>query len=266
MLRAMLDITRDGVRIAYEERGSGDRSFIFVHGWTCNRSYFAPQVEYFASAGYRTLSVDLRGHGESDKPEGPYSIRTFADDVAHVIRELGVRRPIAVGHSMGGTTVLQLGASHPETVDGVVMVDPAPLVFPEERKTALGGMLAALEAGDRGSQREFIEQSLFLPTDDAATRDRVVAEMCAAPAHVAIACMRAILDFDGPSAAAACSVPALHVAAEPPLNPQALMAEHLKGVVNAQTVGAGHFNQLLVPVQVNDMIDRFAETYVFQAA
>ena len=44
------------------------------------------------------------------------------------------------------------------------------------------------------------------------------------------------------------------------------MAEHLKGVVNAQTVGAGHFNQLLVPVQVNDMIDRFAETYVFQAA
>ena len=43
----------------------------------CNRSYFAPRVEYFASAGYRTLSVDLRGHGESDKPEGPYSIRTF---------------------------------------------------------------------------------------------------------------------------------------------------------------------------------------------
>ena len=63
-----------------------------------------------------------------------------------------------------------------------------------------------------------------------------------------------------------CSVPALHVAAKPPLNPQALIAEHLKGVVNAQTVGAGHFNQLLVPVQVNDMIDRFAETYVFQAA
>ena len=83
----------------------------------CNRSYFAPRVEYFASAGYRTLSVDLRGHGESDKPEGPYSIRTFADDVAHVIRKLGVRRLIAVGHSMGGITVLQLGASHPETVD-----------------------------------------------------------------------------------------------------------------------------------------------------
>ena len=60
--------------------------------------------------------------------------------------------------------------------------DACPHVFPEERKTALGGMLAALEAGDRGSQREFIEQSLFLPTDDAATRDRVVAEMCAAPA------------------------------------------------------------------------------------
>ncbi len=125
-------------------------------------------------------------------------------------------------------------------------------------------MLTALQAGDRGPQRAFIAQALFLPTDAAATRDRVVAEMCAAPAHVAIACMRAILDFDGPSAAAACSVPALHIAAVPPLNSQASMAEHLKGVVNAQTVGAGHFNQLFAPVQVNDMIDRFGETYVFQ--
>ncbi len=262
----MPEITRDGVRIAYEEQGSGDRSFIFVHGWTCNRSYFAPQAEYFAAAGCRTVSVDLRGHGESDKPEGAYSIRTFADDVAHVIRELGVARPIAVGHSMGGITVLQLGASHPETVAGVVMVDPAPLAFPEELKATVGAMLAALEAGDRGPQRAFIEQSLFLPTDAAATRDRVVADMCAAPAHVAIACMRAILGFDGASAAAACSVPALHIAAAAPLNSQALMAEHLKGVVNAQTVGAGHFNQLLAAVQVNDMIDRFAETYVFQPA
>ncbi len=261
----MPEITRDGVRIAYEEQGSGDRSFVFVHGWTCNRSYFAPQADYFAAAGYQTVSVDLRGHGDSDKPEGPYSIRTFADDVAHVIRELGLRRPIAVGHSMGGITVLQLGGSHPEMVSGVVMVDPAPLVFPDESRAALGVMLTALEAGDHGPRRTLIAESLFLPTDDAATRDRVVGEMCAAPTHVAIACMRAIVDFDGPSAAAGCSVPTLHIAAVPPQNSQALMAAHLKGVVNAQTVGVGHFNQLLAPVQVNDMIYRFAETYVFQS-
>ncbi len=262
----MPEIVRDGVRLAYEEQGSGERSIVFVHGWTCNRSYFAPQADYFAAAGYRTVSVDLRGHGESDKPEGPYSIRTFADDVAHLIRELGLAGPIAVGHSMGGITVLQLGASHAETISGIVMVDPAPLVFPDEMKAGVSAMLAALEAGDRGPQRAFVAQSLFLPTDAAATRDRVVAEMCAAPAHVTIACMRAILDFDGAAAAAACSVPALHIAAVPPLNSQALMAEHLKGVVNAQTVGAGHFNQLLAPVQVNDMIDRFAETHVFLQA
>lgn len=259
----MPHITRDGVRLAYEERGSGERSFVFIHGWTCNRSYFAPQADYFAAAGYRTVSLDLRGHGESDKPEGPYSIAAFADDVAHLIRELDLDRPIAVGHSMGGITVLQLGARHAAAISGIVMVDPAPLAFPEEMKPPVGAMLAALEAGDRGPQQSFVAQSLFLPTDDAAMRDRVVADMCAAPTHVAVACMRAILDFDGLSAAAACSVPALHIAAVPALNSPTVMAEHLKGVVNAQTVGAGHFNQLLVPVQVNDMIDRFARTYVF---
>ena len=257
----MPEIIRDGVRLAYQEEGSGERSFVFVHGWTCNRSYFAPQAEYTAAAGYRTVSVDLRGHGESDRPEGPYSILTFADDVAHVIRELGLARPIAVGHSMGGITVLQLAVSHPEMISGIVMVDPAPLVFPDQTKAAVGAMLSALEDGDRGPQRAFVE-SMFLPTDDAVTRDRVVADMCAAPAHVTIACMRAIVDFDGLAVAAACSVPALHIAAASALNSQATMAEHLKGVVNAQTVGAGHFNQLLAPVQVNDMIDRFAEAYV----
>ena len=61
--------TRDGIKLAYEERGSGTPAFVFVHGWTCDRSFFAPQAEYFARK-HRVVSLDLRGHGESDKPAG----------------------------------------------------------------------------------------------------------------------------------------------------------------------------------------------------
>src|SRR4030095_4948302 len=125
----MPTITRDGIKLAYEERGSGSPAFVFVHGWTCDRSFFAPQAEHFARR-HRVVSVDLRGHGESDKPQGPYPIAAYADDIAYVIEQLGLGKAVAVGHSMGGITVLQLAATHPDRVAAIVMVDPAPFVFP----------------------------------------------------------------------------------------------------------------------------------------
>jgi pimeloyl-ACP methyl ester carboxylesterase len=51
-----------------------------VHGWTCDRSFFAPQAEHFARR-HRVVSVDLRGHGESDKPHGAYPVAAYADEL-----------------------------------------------------------------------------------------------------------------------------------------------------------------------------------------
>ena len=59
----MPTITHNGVKLAYESRGKGRPAFVFVHGWTCDRSFFAPQAKYFARR-HRVVSLDLRGHGE----------------------------------------------------------------------------------------------------------------------------------------------------------------------------------------------------------
>ena len=252
----MATITRDGIKLAYEDRGTGTPAFVLVHGWTCDRSYFAPQADHFATR-HRVVSVDLRGHGESDKPQGGYPIRTFADDVAHVIDQLKLGKVIAVGHSMGGITVLQLAASYPDRVAGIVMVDPAPLAFSPELRAGIEAMVAAIEAGDRMPQRQFIENHLFLPGSDKALVKRVADGMCSAPGHVAAAAMRGILGFDGVAAAASCKVPALHIAATPPLNPPHLMSQWMPTVVNGMTVGAGHFNQLEAAAQLNAMIEGF---------
>jgi pimeloyl-ACP methyl ester carboxylesterase len=257
----MPSITREGVRIAYEEIGRGDPPLLFVHGWTCNRSYFAPQVEYFSPA-HRCVSVDLRGHGESDRPQGDYSIETFAADLAQLIADTGLDRPVAIGHSMGGITVLQLAADHADSVRGIVMVDPAPLQFPAELGVRVEAALAASERGDQEPRRQFIENALFLPSSPPELRRRIVEEMTAAPAPVAVAAMRAMLAFDGPSVAARCRVPVLHLAAAPELNPPHRMAEWLPDAVIGMTVGAGHFNMLEAPAQVNSMIERFLSCYL----
>jgi pimeloyl-ACP methyl ester carboxylesterase len=252
----MPTMVRDGLKLSYDVRGSGTPALVFVHGWTCDRSVFAAQARHFARR-HRVVSLDLRGHGQSDKPQGPYPIAAYAADVAHVIEALELGRVVAVGHSMGGLTVLQLGADHPDKVAGVVMVDPAPLVIPPELRQGVEAVVGAMEAGDQEPRRQFIAGHMFLPTSDKTLVDRVVKLMMAAPTHVAANAMKGVLAFDGPGVAARCTVPVLHLMATPPLNPPHLMAQWLPSVIQGGTVGAGHFNMMEVPDQVNSMIEGF---------
>jgi pimeloyl-ACP methyl ester carboxylesterase len=97
---SMATIVHQGITLAYEDRGTGTPAFVFVHGWACNRTFFAPQATHFAQR-YRVVSVDLRGHGASDKPQGPYPIAAYADDLAYMIEHLGLGKVVAVGHSSG---------------------------------------------------------------------------------------------------------------------------------------------------------------------
>jgi len=257
----MPTIEHKGTKLVYEEQGSGTPAFVFIHGWTCDRSFFKGQADHFARR-HRAVSVDLRGHGESDKPKGPYPIAAYADDIAYLIDTLRLGKVVAVGHSMGGIIVLQLGAAHPDKVTAIVMVDPAPFVFPPELKGAVDKIVSAIEAGDQEPRRQFIASALFLPTSDKKLVDDVLRVMMAAPAHVAAEAMKGILAFDGPAVAKRCTVPALHLAATPPLNPPHLMSEWMPKVVNGWTVGAGHFNMMETADQVNSMIEGFLRHHV----
>ena len=76
-------------------------AIIFVHGGFGARGGFELQEEYFVS-NHRCISLDLRGHGESDRPE-TWTMADHGDDVAELIRQLNLVKPILVGQSMGGT-------------------------------------------------------------------------------------------------------------------------------------------------------------------
>lgn len=117
-------VTVNDVRLYYEEHGSGP-PLLFLHGLGSSHRDWWRQVGTFSDR-YRVLTADLRGHGRSEKPSGPYSIPLFADDTAALLKELEAAPACVAGLSMGGMVAFQLAVDHAEVVDRLVIVNSAP--------------------------------------------------------------------------------------------------------------------------------------------
>src|SRR5258708_6680880 len=184
-------VERDGLKLAYDTAGDGDPGIVFVHGWACDRSYFAPQVAHF-SAGHAVAALDLRGHGASSRPEpdaGVYEIEACADDVLAVAAAAGFERPVVIGHSLGGVTALAC-AARPGAVRAAVMVDPAPIVNPAI-KAFIGQAADAVAADHDTTWRTGFVGGMFLPTDRV-RREEIISGMAELPTAVAAESLRAI--------------------------------------------------------------------------
>ncbi len=245
-----------GVRLVYDTAGAGEPPLLFVHGWCCDRSYFAPQFEHFA-AGHAVAAMDLRGHGDSDGPEprpGGYDLGVLADDVLGVAAAAGFSAPVLVGHSLGALIGL-VCAARPGAVRALVMVDPAPITN-EKAKRFFRESAAAVAADEDGSWRATFAAGMFLPTD-VIRRAAIIEGMAGTSPGIAASLMQAMGEFDGASALSGATAPVLSIGSAVPSNASAELRRLCPAITTGQTVGAGHFNQLEVPGQVNPMIERF---------
>ena len=245
-----------GVRLAYEVAGADDPPMVFVHGWCCDRSYFDAQVRHF-SASHAVAAVDLRGHGDSSRPEpgpGVYDIAVLAEDVLAVAAAAGLGRPVLVGHSLGALVGL-VCAARPEAIRALVMVDPAPITNEPVKAFLLDSVDAVAADSDRSWRTAFVK-GMFLPTD-AARREAIIEALPATAPGIAAAVLRAMCEFDGAAMLGSATVPVLSIGSAGPANSATDLRQACPAITIGQTVGSGHFIQLEVPDQVNAMIERF---------
>jgi len=99
------------IAMSYDDNGSGP-ALLLIHGFPLCRRMWYPQVKALVSSGFRVITPDLRGFGESDSPEGPYSMDLFADDMAALLDHLGVEEAVIGGMSMGGYILFNLLERH----------------------------------------------------------------------------------------------------------------------------------------------------------
>jgi pimeloyl-ACP methyl ester carboxylesterase len=96
---------------------------LMVHGLASNARLWDGVAPHLVAAGHPVAAIDQRGHGLSSKPDSGYDFGTLTDDLIAIMAELGWDAPVVAGQSWGGNVVLELGARHPSSLAGLVLVD-----------------------------------------------------------------------------------------------------------------------------------------------
>jgi pimeloyl-ACP methyl ester carboxylesterase/nicotinamidase-related amidase len=184
----------DGLEIVGEVRGQGDTALVFLHGWGGDREYWKHQVGVFA-ADYRVVAIDQAGHSESGKGRKKSTADGLAGDVEAVVKALGLKRVILVGHSMAGSVALMAAKRLPGTVIAVIGVDTlqdAEFKLPEEVSKPI---LDGVEKDFKGTVRAIFD-GLFLEKTDAELKKWLQAKAEGQDPKMAIALMRDLFGLD----------------------------------------------------------------------
>lgn len=111
----------NGITLAFNDQGTG-LPLVFLHAFPLNRTMWSDQ-EKALSSQHRVVTIDLRGHGESDAPLWHYSLDQAADDVRSLLDYLSIQQAVFVGLSMGGYLLFAFYRKYPDRVKGMVLAD-----------------------------------------------------------------------------------------------------------------------------------------------
>jgi pimeloyl-ACP methyl ester carboxylesterase len=116
----------DGHRLEYTEYGGGDRWVVLVHGQLMPRRMQQPLARHLAAAGAHVLTLDLLGHGRSDRPEDPteYSMTAFGEQIIALLDDRGIEQAVVGGTSLGANASLEVAVLAPERVRGIIAEMP----------------------------------------------------------------------------------------------------------------------------------------------
>jgi pimeloyl-ACP methyl ester carboxylesterase len=195
----------DGTSIVGEVSGKGDVAVVFLHGWCGDREFWKNQVKPFA-ADYKIVAIDQAGHGESGKDRKEWTIDSLAGDVAAIVKELGLKKVVLVGHSMGGPVSLLAAKKLSGTCIGVVGVDTMQNVEFKMPEEATNGFLERFEQDFKGTVGGFMG-ALFAEGTAEEVKKSVTDKAAAQDQKMAIGLMRDMFKADQAKAMKEAKVP-----------------------------------------------------------
>ena len=174
-------VADDGVTLSYQVHGRGPATLVYMHGWAGSGAQFEEVIADLDLNALRVVTLDLRGHGDSEKAVNPYGLDRIADDVWAVADAVGATHVVLVGFSMSGKFAQYVALRQPDRVSGLVVLAgfaASEMQFPQD---VVRDWVA--RAGDRERLRELITPFVSEPVDPAVF-DRYVDDATRVPAAV----------------------------------------------------------------------------------
>jgi pimeloyl-ACP methyl ester carboxylesterase len=256
---------RGDIGINYAEAGTG-RPMIFLHSLNSDHTEWEYQIPYF-SERYRTIAIDLPGHGESSLPasDDDITLEAYGGHVAWLCDHLGLEGVVLVGRAMGGRVAMHVAADRPDLIAALAVLDSA-IAIPAEFLAAQAQLVAQLEAMDepelRATYRAFQDAHAFLPIDDPKIRTRLLDRFSSGPVRVILAGLRDTVRFGAQESLGLLGriePPVLYIASSQRMAERDQLFDARPDLQFAQVACSGHSMNLHVPDQVNAMIDRFLD-------
>jgi len=243
----------DGVAIHSTVRGTGSKTIVFVHGWTCDESSWREQVPFFEK-NYRVITLDLPGHGKSGSPKtGPLTMELFAKSIEAVRVEAKAGKIVLVGHSMGTPVIRQYARMHPSNVAALVPVDGVLHLSGSPNAPNPDGM-----KGPEGlKNRETMIRGMFGKSATPTVQDHILKMMLASPEATAYQAMAATFapanwteeTFEVP----ALGIYADHSTADDPVYFKKIFPNGSA----VEVPGTGHFVMMEKPAEFNKLLSDF---------
>lgn len=194
------------------EAGSGP-PVVLLHGLGWDSSLWFPTLAQLAGR-HRAIAADARGHGDSDKPPGPYSIAQFAEDWAGLLDHLRVRDATLVGLSQGGMVAQALAINRPDLVARLVLVATSCRSHPDSKSNMEARITALADAGAQAAAQVAAESifSAAWQRQHPEELARFLHWRCLASTEPLLAAMRAVYGYDVSPGLPGIRVPTLIIA------------------------------------------------------
>ena len=257
----MKDIARsaDGIPVHFEVEAGGAPALVFVHGWSCDRSYWSRQIDHFAGR-HEVVAIDLAGHGESGAGRPAWTVPAFGGDVVAVIEKLDLRDLVLIGHSLGGDVIVEVALALPDLVAGLVWVDTYATLGGSRTQEEIDEVVQPFRDDFVTAARAFV-QRMFVPDSDPELVEQVVADMSSAPPEIAVGVMEHAVANDDAILAALRELRAPLVAINPDYRRTDIEALGRHGVTAVLMPGVGHFLMMEDPGTFNRLLGETIEEF-----
>lgn len=256
--------SNNNIEIFYEIQGKGP-PLVLIHGLGSSLRDWERQVTYF-SKYYKILSFDVRGHGRSGKPLGPYSVPMFASDAAELIRFLNMAPAHVVGISMGGMIAFQLSVDASDVIRTLVIVNSGPeliLRTPVQQAAFFYRKLIVRFMGVRGMGR-ILARKLFPMPDQKYLRRLMIERWAQNDKRTYMDALNAIIGWSVADRISEIQCPTLVMTADQDYTPVSYKRTYARQIPGAEVAiiqNSRHLSPADQPARFNAALMAFLETH-----